>query len=918
MKYFFFILFTFLSISANAQMPNWKIQSLNLNHEISNITMDSLGFIWLTADANLYRYDGKELELKLSIEDEIFTSVYKKNGLLFLGTTYGRILEFNPYVNSYNVIYTRSDYKPITGLYVIDEKQIITLSYGMGIEFLLNTKQYTFDITNGLLSNEVYEVVEYTDKYYISTDQGIQVINIHDDSVSLSEIKVEDGLSDLVTTQLFATKDKIWYSDYDSHIGKVDSGGNITNYKLNQKSKIKDILFHHGILYVLNEKGLQSFDNEKWKTKYENVNGSGSKFILIDEEDNLWIADKNNNLVVGNLKFQKFSFDIKNIRALTILDDRLFIGNEDGLYMYENDEVTQINSFNISYLTSYNDYLLVGTFSRGVMAYDQKNKLVDEIDNWSNIPNESILSIYVSNEDIFVSSLSGVMKMRLESGKLNPIQSLNSVVGQAYIYCMLRNNDIMYFGTDRNGLILWNTIKDDIQKIDRFRSGEKIGSVYSTALDSNSNLWFTSSEKGIGKMNRNGAEYLHQINNIKNEFTSITNLNDGSILLIRNSSVGLLRPEDNHFMYFDSELGLKEETPFLNTTTQNKINTYFVNDNNVYIYTPKSEVKIHPEIIIDEIKVNLSPIHNQSEFNEDENNITFSYKGCWLSDPGKLSYQYKLDGLGQEWRDTKDDQISFPKLRPGQYNFIVRAAENGIFSDEPETNFQFTIQKYWYNHWWIRFLLIGSIGFIIFRWWKINENQKKEKLKLEKTILDSQLINLKNQLNPHFLFNAFNTLVGLIEEDSDRSISFLERLTSYYRDMLELGKNGMVDLEREIQMLEQYIAILNERFSGQLNIEEDYKNPLGYLIPPMTLQLLIENAVKHNKICSKNPLLIRISQDGDTVSVWNQKSKLVSNSEGTKTGLSNIKKRFELTGLKAPLIKDSETYFEVIIKLKMI
>jgi hypothetical protein len=330
-------------------------------------------------------------------------------------------------------------------------------------------------------------------------------------------------------------------------------------------------------------------------------------------------------------------------------------------------------------------------------------------------------------------------------------------------------------------------------------------------------------------------------------------------------------------------------------------------------------VKIHPDIIIDEIMVNLSSVVDRTTFKENENNFSFSYKGSWLSDPLKLSYQYKLIGLDDKWRDTKDNQVSFSKLRPGDYNFIVRAAENGIFSDEPETNYEFTINKYLINYWWFRLLLVGGICLIILMWWRYLEKEKKEKRKLEKTILDNQLINLKNQLNPHFLFNSFNTLIGLIEEkDEERSIVFVERLTSFYRDILELGKVKMVNLEREIQMLEQYIEILKIRFSGQLIIEEKYEDLSSYLIPPMTLQLLIENAVKHNKISTKEPLQINIHQNRETITVWNKKNNLISSSAGTKTGLTNIKKRFELVGLPIPNIHDTIESFEVVLKLKKI
>ena len=104
---------------------------------------------------------------------------------------------------------------------------------------------------------------------YISTDQGLQVITIENNDFSLSQITEEDGLSDLVTTQLLATGDKLWYSDYDSQIGNIDKEGNIKNHPIKLKGKIRDIISHQDLIYVLNDEGIQSFDNEKWVLIYK-------------------------------------------------------------------------------------------------------------------------------------------------------------------------------------------------------------------------------------------------------------------------------------------------------------------------------------------------------------------------------------------------------------------------------------------------------------------------------------------------------------------------------------------------------------------------------------------------------------------------------------------------------------------------
>ena len=130
------------------------------------------------------------------------------------------------------------------------------------------------------------------------------------------------------------------------------------------------------------------------------IGGVKGKLLQIDEEDNLWVIDTKNNLSLGNLRFQKIDLEIDDIRAITKIDDKLYIGNESGLFVHSNDITNQINTQNITYLTRFNEYLLVGTFSKGVMVYNKYNQLVDQIESWSEIPNESILTIYIHEEKI--------------------------------------------------------------------------------------------------------------------------------------------------------------------------------------------------------------------------------------------------------------------------------------------------------------------------------------------------------------------------------------------------------------------------------------------------------------------------------------------------------------------------------------
>ena len=162
-------------------------------------------------------------------------------------------------------------------------------------------------------------------------------------------------------------------------------------------------------------------------------------------------------------------------------------------------------------------------------------------------------------------------------------------------------------------------------------------------------------------------------------------------------------------------------------------------------------------------------------------------------------------------------------------------------------------------------------------------------------------------------------MIGLIEEDKDQSLVFVEKMSDFYRNMIEYGKSDLISLVDEKEVLLQYIDILKARFNGQLNIQFDWDSDFEqYQIPPLTLQLLVENAVKHNVVSTKNPLQVSMRQTEDIICVSNKKSPLLNAQPGTKTGLVNIKQRFQLMNLPTPIIRDTDQTFEVELKLKKV
>ena len=210
-------------------------------------------------------------------------------------------------------------------------------------------------------------------------------------------------------------------------------------------------------------------------------------------------------------------------------------------------------------------------------------------------------------------------------------------------------------------------------------------------------------------------------------------------------------------------------------------------------------------------------------------------------------------------------------------------------------------------------LLAVEIGFQFFKKWK-NSLTEIEQYKSETAL--AKLENLKNQINPHFLFNNMSVLSSLVYKDQDKAVAFINQLSKVYRYLLDNGNNELVSIREELLFIESYSYLLNIRYSPNLLIEiAPFNEQLDQLIPPLALQLLIENAIKHNEISSDSPLKIELFTEGDYLVVRNNLKPRLSKDESSNTGLKNIKARYSYFTENEVLVYETTKHFEVKIPI---
>ena len=212
-------------------------------------------------------------------------------------------------------------------------------------------------------------------------------------------------------------------------------------------------------------------------------------------------------------------------------------------------------------------------------------------------------------------------------------------------------------------------------------------------------------------------------------------------------------------------------------------------------------------------------------------------------------------------------------------------------------------------------LFLNCINAIVFFMDKLKQTQLEAE-QLKKASIEARFEALRNQINPHFLFNSFNVLSSLVYKDQDTAARFIEQLSSVYRYLLYNQERKVVPLKDELAFLESYTYLLKIRFGDNLIVKNHIEKPNEQsYVAPAVLQMLIENAIKHNVVSRKNPLEIELRTENDCISITNNLQEKEVKEESTRTGLKNIHDRYVFLTDRQIKIEKTPLHFIVTIPL---
>jgi two-component system, LytTR family, sensor kinase len=215
-------------------------------------------------------------------------------------------------------------------------------------------------------------------------------------------------------------------------------------------------------------------------------------------------------------------------------------------------------------------------------------------------------------------------------------------------------------------------------------------------------------------------------------------------------------------------------------------------------------------------------------------------------------------------------------------------------------------------------LFLHCVNAIVFFMNKLKKAQIEAE-QLKKISVEAQFEALRNQINPHFMFNCFNVLSTLVYKDADTSAKFIAQISNVYRYLLHSQERKVVPLHEELSFIESYLYLLQIRYGENLIVEKDITTNVDeFYVAPASLQMLVENAIKHNVISKNNPLKIRLYSHNGSIVVSNNLQEKQVKEESTHRGLQNIQSRYRLLSDELVKIEKSASEFRVEIPLLQI
>lgn len=942
----------------HAQQPGFRSFTLTVNNhpvKINTIYKTDQGYILAGTTDGLYSFDGisfKKINFSKTGTRDTVTALFQDNKRqLWVGFKNGRIAKKINSTLEYIEPEEGSPGVAITSFLQDKDNNIWIATNGEGIYHFENNRLYLVDDANGLSDLHIHSLVQAANGDMLAaTDAGINICKKINGKIKVSVVGPDEGLPDYyVTSMAAAGNNSFWiglqdkgFCLYNHGNGKISVPAADSAWKYGQ---VNSLLVSQKALWISTEE-----DGLLWKSSYDKPVqsysgkpelGNKATSLLQDDEGNIWVntttalvATSGNQLQLMPL-YDQTAFE--NIRSILYDDqDNFWIGSGPQLSKYSLVNGTYAKKdFRFAELTNKTDIsciyqdrnqlIWIGTMGAGVLLLDPQTGKYRILNENPLIKDASILSITGNANAVCVGGFEGVAAVFDLSSTNNSLTTRysftnynnNEDIGTNYVYSVLKDTkNRIWFAVGEKGLYVLEN-----EKLTRYgkENGLLDDRIFSVVEDRKGNIWFNTKSAGIYSFNGKAFKNYSTGSGLSDlEIISLKTGPGGEIIAVNSKGLDILDPATGTFSYLDNNQGVADVSQYAGSVTNDTAsNMAFCTSKGIVVYSPVLKALRQPKTIIENVQLFLSDVDKDKpgNYNSDQNTFQFYFTGLYYTSPNDIHYQYKLEGLDTAWISTRDRNVSFLRLQPGTYRFHVRSSLSENFENANEAVYDFVIAKpLWKRYWFIALVILLS-GLLLYLYIKNREKNLKKLQKLEQEKIQFQFQVLRNQVNPHFLFNSFNTLISFIEDDPALAVDYVENLSSFFRNIVNYRDQDVISLEEETGILKTYFYLQQKRHGHHLslNISLTEEQKKCIFIPPLTLQLLIENAIKHNAVSKEAPLEIKVYVDKDKLVISNNINPKVSREPGTGTGLQNIIKRYNLLSQEAVTILNDGINFTVIL-----
>jgi ligand-binding sensor domain-containing protein len=497
----------------------------------------------------------------------------------------------------------------------------------------------------------------------------------------------------------------------------------------------------------------------------------------------------------------------------------------------------------------------------------------------------------------------------------------------------------LWFGMNGSGLMMYDPQENRVDHWRRTKTNDTtlLDNIVTSIVEDKKGIIWASFNIGLISYNPQTKKFTQYTrkNGLPSIKTSSLAVDNKNRLWIGSTS-GLLMLDSSrqHFKTFDIEDGLPTMEFNDQVAYQMKDGRFiFPSLKGFVVFDPnnyKENVR-SPELYLSALKVhNVDYISNsnyedlkQLKLRYDENFFSLELSALNYANPGQTWYAYKLEPFDKDWNYTKERIVNYTNVPGGDYAFYYKATTDPNNWHVAEKFLNISIGTVFYKTAWFWVLVLFAIVSGCF--WLYNKRiehrerlyslqNKAQVLEKEKALV--QYESLKQQLNPHFLFNSLTSLSSLIQQDQNLARKFLDQMSKIYRYILSNRDAELVPLIEDVKLVQVYTQLQQTRFQNGLNVtidvnEENYSRK----IVPVTLQNLMENAIKHNVIDGDRPLNIDIYAEDGYLVVRNNLQKKNSVQSSNKQGLANMKSLYHYLDQRPMIIEEDALFFTVKIPL---